>query len=77
MNTRENILRIRAVHKALGEELNKDVIYIGGAVVSFYQDRPSSDIRPTDDVDILVEILTYKEYTELENRLRVRGLKTI
>lgn len=73
MNDRENIQRIRAVHEALGEELNKDVIYIGGAVVSFYHDRPSVEVRPTDDVDILVELITYNAYAELENKLRLRG----
>lgn len=73
MSDRENIQRIKAVHEALGEELNKDVIYIGGAVVSFYHDRPAVDVRPTDDVDILVELITYKGYAELEERLRARG----
>jgi hypothetical protein len=73
MSDRENIQRIRAVHEALGEELNKDVIYIGGAVVSFYHDRPSVEVRPTDDVDILVELITYNDYAELENKLRLRG----
>ena len=73
MSDRENIQRIRAVHEALGEELNKDVIYIGGAAVSFYHDRPTVDVRPTDDVDILVELITYKDYAELEERLRARG----
>jgi predicted nucleotidyltransferase len=73
MSDRENIQRIKAVHKALGEELNKVVIYIGGAVVSLYHDRPSVEIRPTDDVDILVELITYKGYEELEKRLRARG----
>lgn len=73
MSDRENIQRIRAVHEALGEELNKDVIYIGGAVVSFYHDRPSVEVRPTDDVDILVELITYNAYAELEKKLRLRG----
>lgn len=73
MSDKENIQRIRAVHEALGEELNKDVIYIGGAVVSFYHDRPTVEIRPTDDVDILIELITYKAYGELEERLRARG----
>ncbi len=73
MSSRENILRIKVVHEALGEDLNKVVIFIGGAVVSLYHDRPSVDVRPTDDVDILVELLTYSGYVELEEKLRVRG----
>jgi predicted nucleotidyltransferase len=73
MSDRENLLRIRAVHEALGKELNKDVIFIGGAVVSLYHDRPSVDVRPTDDVDILIELITYNNFAELEDKLRARG----
>ena len=73
MSDKENLLRIRAVHEALGKELNKDVIFIGGAVVSLYHDRPSVEVRPTDDVDILIELITYKSFAELEDKLRSRG----
>jgi hypothetical protein len=56
MSHRENILRIKVVHDALGE-LNKDVIFVGGVTVSLYADRPFNEVRPTDDVDIVIELL--------------------
>jgi predicted nucleotidyltransferase len=55
------------------EELANEVIFIGGAAVSLYTDRPSADTRPTDDVDILVELLNYRDYATIEERLRQKG----
>ncbi|RYE39029.1 MAG: hypothetical protein EOP48_26285 [Sphingobacteriales bacterium] len=72
MNQHENIVRIKAVHNAL-EELALEVVFVGGATVSLYSDRPSGEIRPTDDVDILIELLHYKEYSAIEEKLRKKG----
>lgn len=38
-----------------------------------YADRPFLDTRPTDDVDILVELLNYKGYATIEEKLRTKG----
>lgn len=72
MSFRENITRIKIVYDALGE-LSKDVIFIGGATVSLYADRPSGEVRPTDDVDILIELFGYKGYAFIEEKLRAKG----
>ena len=72
MNHRQNITRIKAVHNALAE-LADQVIFIGGAAVSLYSDRPSADTRPTDDVDILVELINYNDYAAFEVKLREKG----
>ena len=41
---------------ALGE-LNENVVYVGGAIVSLYIDDPSGeDVRPTKDIDISLDI---------------------
>lgn len=72
MNHTQNITRIKAVHYAL-EELGNKVVYVGGATVSLYADRPAGEIRPTDDVDILVEIMNYSGYAEIEEKLRAKG----
>lgn len=55
------------------EELQDKVVFVGGAVVSLYADRDVLGFRPTDDVDILVEVLNYKERTKLEEILRLKG----
>lgn len=64
--------RIKAVYNAL-EELQDKVVFVGGAVVALYADREVPEFRPTDDVDVLVEVLNYKERTRLEEILRLKG----
>jgi predicted nucleotidyltransferase len=72
MSHQRNLLRIKAVHNALGV-LKEDVVFVGGATVSLYADRMAEEVRPTDDIDILIELWTYKDYAELEEQLRKMG----
>ena len=72
MSDHHNITRIKVVYSAL-EELASQVVFVGGATVSLYKDRIVSDSRVTDDVDIVVEIAAYREYAEIEERLRKKG----
>jgi len=67
-----NITRIKVVYSAL-EELASQVVFVGGATVSLYKDRIVSDSRVTDDVDIVIEIAAYREYAEIEEKLRSKG----
>ena len=70
--SRESITRIKVVYDAL-EELANEVVFVGGATVALYADRPSGEARPTDDVDILVELMHYRDYAAIEERLRSKG----
>lgn len=72
MSHTQNIARIKIVYDALSE-IAHEVVFVGGATVSLYADRPSVETRPTDDVDIMVEVAGYGEYTALEERLRKKG----
>lgn len=64
-----NLKVVAKVAKAL-KELNDNVVFVGGAVVSLYTDDPASEeIRPTQDVDISLDILNLKEWERLEQRL--------
>jgi predicted nucleotidyltransferase len=72
MSHRENIARIKAVYFAL-EDLASKVVFVGGATVSLYSTRPGVETRPTDDVDIVVEIFHYTEYAAIEEKLRSKG----
>ncbi len=65
MNHSKNLVRIKAVSNALGS-LKDQVVFVGGATVAFYVDRMAEEVRPTDDVDVVVEIWTYKDYAALE-----------
>lgn len=72
-NHHRNQVRIAAVAKALAE-LNEQVVFIGGAVVSLYGHNPElMDIRVTDDVDVIIEIANRGKYMLLQERLRDLG----
>jgi predicted nucleotidyltransferase len=73
-SSQANIARIRAVNHALGD-LAASVVYIGGAVVSLYSSRPAYDIRPTDDVDVLLEVASYDAYMKIDDTLRKKGFE--
>ena len=55
------------------EEIAPDVVFVGGATVSLYADRPAVETRPTDDIDIMVEVADYGEYGHIEEKLRNKG----
>ena len=74
MNDHLNVTRIKADYNALGE-LKYRVVFVGGATVALYATRPTYEIRPTDDIDILVEVYTRPKYAELEEQLRKMGFQ--
>lgn len=74
MSHQIHISRLRAVHNALGE-LRDQVVFVGGATVSLYADSPAAEVRPTDDIDIVVEIWARKDYAAIEERLRAMGFQ--
>jgi len=68
----DNVTRIKIVYDAL-EELAESVVFVGGATVSLYADRTTEEVRPTGDIDILVEVITHLGYAEIEEKLRAKG----
>lgn len=72
MSHYQNVIRIKAVHQALQEIAGK-VLFVGGATVSLYTDRPFREMRPTDDIDILIELVDYTGYARIEDQLRKKG----
>ena len=68
-----NIGILKDVATAL-DELNEQVVYVGGAVVGIYADDPAAeDVRPTKDVDFTLKIASYTELTKLEEELNKKG----
>lgn len=67
-----NIVRIKAVANRLAE-LKEKVVFVGGATISLYPDRPILEPRPTYDVDVIIEILNYIDRAKLEKKLRAIG----
>jgi predicted nucleotidyltransferase len=72
----ENLVRMKAVGKAL-KDLKQDYVFVGGATVALYatDSELATEVRPTDDVDVIVELATYKGYSELDERLREIGFQ--
>lgn len=66
---------ISAVAEALGP-YRSEFVFVGGAVAGLLMTAGHlQDVRPTDDVDLVVETATYSKYTELLARLRKLGFK--
>lgn len=56
---------------ALGPLVDGDVVFVGGATIALWTtDQAASDFRPTDDVDVIVEVASRSEYYRFEDRLR-------
>ncbi|HIF9459151.1 TPA: hypothetical protein ACX6SN_003829 [Photobacterium damselae] len=67
---------ILPIAHALGEDLLKQVAFIGGATVSLHlDDAQPIDISSTKDVDFIVSVSSYYGYQELAKELRQRGFK--
>lgn len=70
-----NLAVVAQIADALGE-LKKDVVFVGGAVVSVYTDDPAADeIRPTKDVDLTLHISGLKQWKDLQTELAKRGFQ--
>lgn len=69
-----NLEGLRVVATALAE-LNKKVVFVGGATVSLYANDPAAaEPRETRDIDAVVEVTTYHEFSsQIEKRLRQLG----
>ena len=68
-----NILMLQTVAFGLGE-LKDKMVFVGGAVAELYADNPAAmEIRPTIDVDCVIEIRSRLQFARLEENLRARG----
>ncbi len=68
----DNLERVAAVLASLPDRF----VFTGGATISLYVDEILWDeIRPTKDVDCVVEIYSRVEYYSLSERLRLIGLQ--
>ena len=64
---------LEVVARKLGD-LNDRVVYLGGCTtVLFINDPLSLDVRPTLNVDCLVDVVSLGEYYNFEKELNKRG----
>ena len=67
-----NLGVVAEVANALGD-LNKSVVFVGGAVVSVYADDAAADeIRPTQDIDLTLKLFDINQQ-DLDKQLAERG----
>jgi predicted nucleotidyltransferase len=70
-----NIVRLKAVSNILSE-FKEQLVFVGGATVCLYASRPElTSIRPTDDVDVVVELVTTAEFYLLQDKLLSLGFQ--
>lgn len=63
---------VAEVAAALGS-LKENVVFVGGAVVSLYTDDPAADeTRPTDDIDLTINIVSLHHRQEVQEQLAGR-----
>jgi hypothetical protein len=71
----EQIVMLEKVASVL-TGLNRLVVYTGGATIALYLDSvAAADVRPTRDVDCVVEVNSRMEYYDLSSQLRGLGLR--
>jgi predicted nucleotidyltransferase len=58
------------------DSLGLNYAFVGGSIVEFLLDNQGlSPVRPTDDIDIIVEVLTNRRYSDIEQKLRAAGFQ--
>ena len=70
-----NLEMVRHVAERLGT-LRDSVVFVGGAVVDLLITDPAAPtVRPTTDVDVIVEVASLHDYHKLGNLLRSLGFR--
>jgi hypothetical protein len=66
---------IKLIAKSLGE-INDKAVFVGGSTVPFYLPEEMMAIaRPTDDIDVVIEMINPLERVRVEEQLRAKGFK--
>lgn len=69
-----NVRMLELVARRLGETLCGQLAFVGGAVAGLLITDPAMPaIRPTEDVDLVAEVLALADYHGIEQALRARG----
>lgn len=68
-----NIAVVAEVAEAL-KHIKQDMVFVGGAVVSLYTDDPAADeIRPTQDIDMALNIVSLSHWEKVQTQLGALG----
>lgn len=78
MNTEQRLIEmLTQVAEALGPEILETSAFVGGCVVGLLltDDFTKEQVRATDDVDLIVDIVSFGDYVKLAADLRKRGFR--
>ena len=78
MKTNERLITmLEQTADALGAEILETSAFVGGCIVGLLltDDFSKEQVRATDDVDLIVDVLNYAAYAKLSENLRNRGFK--
>lgn len=71
-----NVIMLEVVAHHLGEALRRRLVFIGGSVVGLLITDPAMpSIRPTEDVDLIAQVLVRSEFDDIEAALRAQGFR--
>lgn len=71
----ENLAKLELVARKLGE-LKEEVVFLGGCTTAlFITDPIAPDVRPTLDVDCIIDVISLGDYYKFGERLRQHGFK--
>lgn len=70
-----NLAMLEMLARALGE-LNDEVVYLGGCATALYITDPLAlDVRPTIDVDCIIDVISLSQYMKFAKKLSEKGFK--
>ncbi len=68
-----NLAVVAEVAEAL-RDIKQDMVFVGGAVISLYTDDPAADeVRPTEDIDLVLHIVNLSHWEQLQGKLAKLG----
>jgi hypothetical protein len=75
MSAHINVARLKTVATILSD-IKEEIVFVGGATVSLYASRPDlTTIRVTDDVDVVIELLSTGDFYRLQEKLLLLGFQ--
>jgi predicted nucleotidyltransferase len=71
-----NVIMLEVVAHRLGDALRGRLVFTGGSVLGLLITDPAMpSIRPTEDVDLVAQVLARAEFADIEAALRAQGFK--
>ncbi|GEC57898.1 putative nucleotidyltransferase [Bradyrhizobium japonicum] len=66
---------LQTVATALGSALRERLVFVGGSTTALFitDDITLEGVRATDDVDLIVDLVGFAEWTKLQDELRQKG----